>query len=102
MPNDDTLLGQNLTVKLQNKNVVLKHIINCPSAILAKELIKQGLGIGYINSETVKEEIEKSELFVLDDDSNLDIYSMTIATQEKNNNIAIQQFKKLFISEVVK
>lgn len=102
MPNDDTILGKNLTVKLQNKNVILKHIMNCPSAILAKEFIKQGLGIGYINSETVKEEIDKEELFILDDDSNLNIYSMTIATQEKNNNIVIKQFKKLFIDEVVK
>ena len=102
LPNGNTVLGKNLQTKLKNKNVIFKNIINCQSSILAKEFLIKGLGLGYINGEIVKKDIEDGKLYAFDDDTNLNMYSMNLATQSKNNNVAIQEFKKLFISEVTK
>ena len=100
LPSDDSVIGKNISVKLKYSNIILKNTIKCSNAILARELLLQGLGIGYINKATIVDEIDKEELYILYDDGNLDIYSINIATQLKNNNVVIEEFKKIFIEEV--
>lgn len=76
-------------------------VISCHSSIIAKELIMNGIGIGFINKQIIINEINTEKIFVLSKDSNVNNYSIDIATQEKNNNIAIREFEKIFVKSVV-
>ena len=100
-PDNSTNLGKELVSKLKENNIKLETIITCHSAIIARELIKTGLGIGYISRETIKEELEQEKLYVLDDNCNVDTYSIDLAIQDKNVNVVTEQFIKLFKEKVV-
>ena len=102
MPGENSVIGKSVAGKLETSNINLKNTIRCSSAILAKELLLQGLGIGYINKATVANEIENKELYIINDDINIDIHSIYFATQLKNNNGVVEKFKKIFIEEVNK
>ena len=92
IPDESTNLGKNLEINNNNVKFFIKAV--CNSAVLSKELIKAGIGIGYINEEIVKEEIENKELVVISSKTTADIYSLNIALQNKNNNIVIKEFIK--------
>lgn len=64
------------------------------SATVSKELLKAGIGIGYINEEIVRDEIEKGNLCIISSKTTADIYSVNVAMQNKNNNFVIKEFIK--------
>lgn len=99
-PEHNTNLGKELITKIKLNNIQYKENIYCHSSIIAKELILAGLGIGYISKEIIKNEISNKKLFILSSDSNVDSYSIDIATQDKNLNIVIKQFIKIYIKKV--
>ena len=75
-----------------NIKFVVKAISN--SAPVSKELLKAGIGIGYINEEIVRDEIEKGNLCIISSKTTADIYSVNVAMQNKNNNFVIKEFIK--------
>ena len=102
VPDNTTNLGKELINKFKFNNINLKKLIYCHSAIIAKELIKEGLGIGYISKESIKKELDNNELSILDDNCNVDTYSIDLAIQDKNVNVVIEQFIKIFKEKVGK
>ena len=87
-----TNLGKELGIEDKNIKFVVKAISN--SASVSKELLKAGLGIGYINEEIVRDEIEKGNLCIISSKTTADIYSVNVAMQNKNNNFVIKEFIK--------
>ncbi len=100
-PSKSTHLGKKLNTKLSYEKISFKISTCCHSSIIAKELIMSGLGIGYINKEIVKNELEEEKLFIIDDNSNIDTYSIEYAIKDKNVNFVIKEFIKIFKKKVV-
>lgn len=90
VPDSSTNLGKELGIENKNIKFVVKAISN--SAPVSKELLKSGIGIGYINEEIVKDEIEKGNLCIISSKTTADIYSVNVAIQNKNNNFVIKEF----------
>lgn len=91
-PDSSTNLSKELGIKNKNVKFVVKAISN--SALISKELLKAGIGIGYINEEIVRDEIEKGNLCIISSKTTADIYSVNAAMQNKNNNFVIKEFIK--------
>ena len=92
VPDSSTNLGKELGIEDKNIKFVVKAISN--SAPVSKELLKAGIGIGYINEEIVRDEIEKGNLCIISLKTTADIYSVNVAMQNKNNNFVIKEFIK--------
>ena len=92
VPDSNTNLSKELETEHKNIKFVVKAISN--SAPVSKELLKSGIGIGYINEEIVRDEIEKGNLCVISSKTTADIYSVDVAIQKKNNNFVINEFIK--------
>ena len=92
VPDSSTNLGKELGIEDKNIKFVVKAISN--SAPVSKELLKSGIGIGYINEEIVRDEIEKGNLCIISSKTTADIYSVNVAMQNKNNNFVIKEFIK--------
>lgn len=92
VPDSSTNLGKELGIEDKNIKFVVKAISN--SAPVSKELLKAGIGIGYINEEIVRDEIEKGNLCIISSKTTADIYSVNVAMQNKNNNFVIKEFIK--------
>ena len=92
VPDNSTNLSKDLETKNNNIKFVVKAI--CGSALISKELLKAGIGIGYINEEIVKDEIDKGELHIISSNTTANKYSLNIAVQKKNNNYVIKEFIK--------
>ena len=92
VPDCSTNLGKELGIEDKNIKFVVKAISN--SAPVSKELLKAGIGIGYINEEIVRDEIEKGNLCIISSKTTADIYSVNVAMQNKNNNFVIKEFIK--------
>ena len=92
VPDSSTNLGKELGIENKNIKFVVKAISN--SAPVSKELLKSGIGIGYINEEIVRDEIEKGNLCIISSKTTADIYSVNVAMQNKNNNFVIKEFIK--------
>ena len=92
VPDSSTNLGKELGLEDKNIKFVVKAISN--SAPVSKELLKAGIGIGYINEEIVRDEIEKGNLCIISLKTTADIYSVNVAMQNKNNNFVIKEFIK--------
>ena len=95
-PSNSTNLAKELTNSYIEQNIEFIDFITCHSAVVAKELILSGIGIGYINKETIKNELKSGELVVINQTNNIGTYSIDLATQEKNLNVVIKQFIKIF------
>ena len=92
VPDSSTNLGKELEIENKNIKFVVKAISD--SAPVSKELLKAGIGIGYINEEIVRDEIEKGNLCIISSKTTADIYSVNVAMQNKNNNFVIKEFIK--------
>ena len=92
VPDSSTNLGKELGIDDKNIKFIVKAISN--SATVSKELLKAGIGIGYINEEIVRDEIEKGNLCIISSKTTADIYSVNVAMQNKNNNFVIKEFIK--------
>jgi DNA-binding transcriptional LysR family regulator len=92
VPDSSTNLSKELEIENKNIKFVVKAISN--SAPISKELLKAGIGIGYINEEIVRDEIEKGNLCIISSKTTADIYSVNVAVQNKNNNFVIKEFIK--------
>ena len=92
VPDSSTNLGKELEIEDKNIKFVVKAISD--SAPVSKELLKAGIGIGYINEEIVRDEIEKGNLCIISSKTTADIYSVNVAIQNKNNNSVIKEFIK--------
>ncbi len=80
----------------------IKHhiVLELPNSLLLKKLILNGQGIGYINQEFVKEEVENKELILLNF-SNLPKDNITIIYNSQNVNKELLKFIKI-LKEVLK
>ena len=99
-PLNNTILGKKTKDYVIDGNIKFKNSITCHSAIIAKELILSGLGVGYIGKEAIKKELDDGELFTLREETSVDTYVIELATLEKNLNIVIKQFIKIFKEKV--
>ena len=99
-PSNSTILFKKTKNYVVDGNIKFKNSITCHSAIVAKELILSGLGVGYISKEIIKKELDSGELFILREENSIDTYVIELATLEKNLNIVIKQFIKIFKEKV--
>lgn len=92
VPDNSTNLGKELGIENERIKFVVKAISN--SAPISKELLKSGIGIGYINEEIVRNEIKKGDLCIISSKTTINVYSVNVAIQNKNNNFVIKEFIK--------
>ncbi len=99
LPGSANNLGRELETARDNK--FIKESIYCYSALVGKELLLSGLGIGYINKEIINDELKDKKLYILFPNNYIGAYSINIASQDKNLNVVVKKFIKIFIREVV-
>ena len=100
-PETSTNLFKELLSKINEMNVEFDNIIEANSSIIAKELLLAGFGIGFINKESVIDEINKKQLHLINVNMDDVVYSINVAVQDKNNNVVIKQFVNIFKKKVL-
>lgn len=83
---------RNIEQYLVDNNVKYKIVTEIPNSNLLKYLIKDNLGIAYINKRFVEEEIKNNELVVLDKFSNLPMDNICLLYNSKKIDIITKNY----------
>ena len=81
------------------KNIVLNPLIEVNSSSVTKGIIKQGLGIGWMIKEFIKDDLEKGILYEVKVDINQVLTPVSIAFNVKYNKEFVNEFIKIFKSK---
>jgi len=81
------------------KNTILNPLIEVNSSSVTKGIIKQGLGIGWMIKEFVKDDLEKGILYEVKVDINQVLTPVSIAFNVKYNKEFVNEFIKIFKSK---
>lgn len=77
---------------LLDNDINYKVILEIPNSNLLKSLIKQGLGIGYINKKFIESEIINDEVVIIDKFNNLPVDNISIVYNSKKLNSVTKEF----------
>ena len=80
----------------KEKNIVLNPLIEANSSSISRAIILQGIGIGWMIKEFVKDEIEQGILFEIKVDIDTVITPVSIAYHKKYTNEVVKEFIKIF------
>lgn len=81
------------------KNIILNPLIEVNSSSVTKGIIKQGLGIGWMIKEFIKDDLEKGILYEVKVDINQVLTPVSIAFNVKYNKEFVNEFIKIFKSK---
>lgn len=82
------------------KGIVLEPLIEVNSSTISKKIIEQGIGIGWMIKDFVKDDIEQGSLFELNIDVEDIVTPVCIAYNKNFNHEIIKEFIKLFKNEI--
>ena len=81
---------------LIDNNIKYKVEVELPNSQLLKKIILKGLGIGYINKQSVKSYIESGSMVEVKNLNNIPFDNITIIYNSKRNNELVDSFLKIF------
>ena len=81
---------------LIDNNIKYKVEVELPNSQLLKKIILKGLGIGYINKQSVKSYIESGSMVEVKNLNNIPFDNITIIYNSKRNNELVDSFLKFF------
>ena len=89
---DSSEKRRNIEQYLIDNNINYSVEIEIPNSVLLKNLILNGLGVGYINKKFVEEELKSGKLMILDIFKNVPTDNVSIVFNSKNKNKLINEF----------
>ncbi len=96
LPGETTSNRKLIDYELKEKGIILKPLIEANSSSISRELIIEGIGIGWMIKEFVQEDIDKHILYELDVDFEQVLTPISIAYNKKFNHDIIKEFIKIF------
>lgn len=96
LPGETTSNRKMIDYKFKEKGIILKPLIEANSSSISKQLIIEGLGIGWMIKEFVQEDIDKHILYELNIDYEQVLTPVSIAYNKKFNHDIIKEFIKIF------
>lgn len=76
--------------------------VEIPNSNLLKELISSGVGVGYINKEFVRKELEDGDFVILENFKNIPFDNITLIYNSMKTNHTLQEFVKLLKNTIRK
>ena len=96
LPGETTSNRKMIDYKFKEKGIVLKPLVEANSSSISRQLIIEGIGIGWMIKEFVQEDINKHILYELNVDFEQVLTPVSIAYNKKFNHDIIKEFIKLF------
>lgn len=96
LPGETTSNRKMIDYKFKEKGIVLKPLIEANSLSISRQLIIEGVGIGWMIKEFVQEDIDNHNLYELNVDFDQVLTPVSIAYNKKFNHDIIKEFIKIF------
>lgn len=96
LPGKTTSNRKMIDYKFKEKGIVLKPLIEANSSSISRQLIIEGMGIGWMIKEFVQEDIDKHILYELNVDFEQVLTPVSITYNKKFNHDIIKEFVKIF------
>lgn len=96
LPGETTSNRKMIDYKFKEKGIVLNPLIEANSSSISRQLIIEGVGIGWMIKEFVQEDINNHNLYELNVDFDQVLTPVSIAYNKKFNHNIIQEFIKIF------
>lgn len=96
LPGETTSNRKMIDYKFKEKGIVLKPLIEANSSSISRQLIVDGVGIGWMIKEFVQEDIDNHNLYELNVDFDQVLTPVSIAYNKKFNHDIIKEFIKIF------
>ena len=96
LPGETTSNRKMIDYYFKEKGIVLSPLFEVNSSSISKQLIIEGLGIGWMIKEFVKEDIEKQILYELNVNFENILTPVSLAFNKKFNHNIIKEFIKVF------
>lgn len=96
LPGETTSNRKMIDYKFKEKGIVLKPLIEANSSSISRQLIIEGVGIGWMIKEFVQEDIDNYNLYELNVDFDQVLTPVSIAYNKKFNHDIIKEFIKIF------
>lgn len=94
--NKGTINRNRIDEYCSERNIKLNPVIELGSNSLVKEFTLNGVGIGMLDEEHIKEELENGKLFKLDIEATLTEKCLGMCYNPHNSNLALKKFIKMF------
>lgn len=96
LPGKTTSNRKMIDYKFKEKGIILKPLIEANSSSISRQLIIEGIGIGWMIKEFVQEDIDRHILYELNVDFEQVLTPVSIAYNKKFNHDIIKEFIKIF------
>lgn len=96
LPSSTTSNRKMIDYFFKKENLVLNPLIEANSSSISKEIILQGIGIGWMIKEFVIDDLKNGDLFEIKVNINKIKTPLSIAYHDKYTNDVVQNFIKLF------
>ena len=96
LPGETTSNRKMIDYKFKEKGITLKPLIEANSSSISRQLIIEGIGIGWMIKEFVQEDIDKHILYELNVNFEQVLTPVSITYNKKFNHDIIKEFIKIF------
>lgn len=96
LPSSTTSNRKMIDYFFKKENIILKPLIEANSSSISKEIITQGIGIGWMIKEFVIDDLKNANLFEIKVDIDNIMIPLSIAYHDKYTNIIVKEFIKIF------
>ena len=96
LPGKTTANRTSIDYKFKENGIVLHPIIETTSSSISRQLILEGLGIGWIIKEFVQEDINNGNLYEVNVDFEQTVTPLSISYNKKFNHKIIKEFIDAF------
>lgn len=96
LPGETTSNRKMIDYKFKEKGIILNPLIEANSSSISRQLIIEGIGIGWMIKEFVQEDIDRHILYELNVDFEQVLTPVSIAYNKKFNHDIIKEFIKIF------
>lgn len=96
LPGETTSNRKMIDYKFKEKGIILKPLIEANSSSISRQLIIEGIGIGWMIKEFVQVDIDRHILYELNVDFEQVLTPVSIAYNKKFNHDIIKEFIKIF------
>lgn len=96
LPGETTSNRKMIDYKFKEKGIILKPLIEANSSSISRQLIIEGIGIGWMIKEFVQEDIDRHILYELNVEFEQVLTPVSIAYNKKFNHDIIKKFIKIF------
>lgn len=96
LPSSTTSNRKMIDYFFKKQNIILNPLIEANSSSISKEIITQGIGIGWMIKEFVIDDLKNGDLFEIKVDIDKIMTPLNIAYHDKYTNSVIKEFIKMF------